>query len=355
MLRSSFPTTTQPTQPCRTSGDTSVRPTASDAHTAAAARWTPLTPVPLALGVAVVDSSLYDVPGGFRAVMFDRFTGVKPTSTGEGTHLLIPGLQRAILYDCRIKPRVSVAVWGEGQRAAHSRCLPVSPLFSLAATTTELTPEHLDHHRLEGHADGVAHAPCHEPPGHQRAAPHLPEPGPRVCRPPYPPDASYDERVLPSIGNEVLKATVAQFDASELITNREIVSARIRDDLLNRAKEFHIQLEDVSITHMTFGKEFTTAVEQKQIAQQDAERAKFVVEKAEQERQASVIRAEGEAEAASTISAALTKAGDAFVQFKKIETARDIAQSLSQNRNVAYVPSQNGNLLLQVPPQPPAV
>jgi regulator of protease activity HflC (stomatin/prohibitin superfamily) len=34
----------------------------------------------------------------------------------------------------------------------------------------------------------------------------------------------YDERVLPSIGNEVLKATVAQFDAAELITQREVVS-----------------------------------------------------------------------------------------------------------------------------------
>ena len=33
----------------------------------------------------------------------------------------------------------------------------------------------------------------------------------------------YDERVLPSIGNEVLKSIVAQFDAAELITQRELV------------------------------------------------------------------------------------------------------------------------------------
>jgi len=35
------------------------------------------------------------------------------------------------------------------------------------------------------------------------------------------------------------------------------VSSRIREDLLNRAEEFKIVLEDVSITHLTFGKEFT--------------------------------------------------------------------------------------------------
>lgn len=58
---------------------------------------------------------------------------------------------------------------------------------------------------------------------------------------------TYDERVLPSIGNEVLKATVAQFDAAELITQREVVSARIREDLLKRAGEFNIVLEDVSL------------------------------------------------------------------------------------------------------------
>lgn len=148
----------------------------------------------------------------------------------------------------------------------------------------------------------------------------------------------YDERVLPSIGNEVLKAIVAQFDAAELITQREAVSNRIRTELLKRAQEFNIALEDVSITHMTFGKEFTKAVEEKQIAQQEAERARFVVEKAEQERQANVIRAEGEAEAADTISKAVAKSGDGLIQIRRIETQKDIAQLLAKNPNVAYLP-----------------
>ncbi len=148
----------------------------------------------------------------------------------------------------------------------------------------------------------------------------------------------YDERVLPSIGNEVLKAIVAQFDAAELITQREAVSNRIRTDLLKRAQEFNIALEDVSITHMTFGKEFTRAVEQKQIAQQDAERARFIVEKAEQERQANVIRAEGEAESAETISKAVARAGDGLLQIRKIEASKEIAQTLASNPNVTYLP-----------------
>ncbi|ORX36896.1 band 7 family-domain-containing protein [Kockovaella imperatae] len=261
-----------------------------------------------AVGTAVVQSAIYDVPGGYRAVLFDRFSGVKPTASGEGTHFLIPWLQRSILYDVRIKPRNISTTTGSKDMQMVSLTLRV-----MSRPDMNQLPKIYQNLGLD-----------------------------------------YDERVLPSIGNEVLKATVAQFDASELITNREIVSARIRDDLLNRAREFGIMLEDVSITHMTFGPEFTRAVEQKQIAQQDAERAKFVVEKAEQERQAAVIRAEGEAEAAATISRALNKAGDAFVAFKKIESSREIAASLSGSRNVSYVPASSGNLLIQVPTTPQA-
>ena len=89
---------------------------------------------------------------------------------------------------------------------------------------------------------------------------------------------------------------------------------------------------------MTFGKEFTRAVEQKQIAQQDAERSRFIVEKAEQERQANVIRAEGEAESADTISKAVAKAGDGLIMIRRIEASREIAQTLASNPNVTYLP-----------------
>lgn len=34
--------------------------------------------VPVAIGATLVQSSLYDVPGGYRAVLFDRFSGVQP-------------------------------------------------------------------------------------------------------------------------------------------------------------------------------------------------------------------------------------------------------------------------------------
>lgn len=61
--------------------------------------------VPAAFAVGLVNASMYDVKGGTRAIIFDRLSGVKETVVNEGTHFLIPWLQRSIVYDVRTKPR----------------------------------------------------------------------------------------------------------------------------------------------------------------------------------------------------------------------------------------------------------
>jgi prohibitin 1 len=153
----------------------------------------------------------------------------------------------------------------------------------------------------------------------------------------------FDDRVLPSLGNEVLKAVVAQYNAEELLSKRAQVSSQIGIALVERAALFNIILDDVSITHLTFGREFARAIENKQVAQQEAETQAYLVAKADQERKASVIRAEGEAEAAELISKAMLVAGTGLIEVRRIDTAKEVAGILSKGRNVTYLPNTAGS------------
>ena len=59
----------------------------------------------LGAGGSALAMSIYNVDGGERVVIFDRFRGVLSDVSDEGTHFLIPWVQTPHNMDIRIRPR----------------------------------------------------------------------------------------------------------------------------------------------------------------------------------------------------------------------------------------------------------
>jgi prohibitin 2 len=237
-------------------------------------------------------SSIYRVEGGFKAIKFNRFTGVGSTVYPDGINFLIPFIERPIIFDVRSNPESITSL--TGSKDLQMVDLTVRVLYKPDQTKLQKIYRELG--------------------------------------------MNYGERVLPSIGNEVLKSVVAQFTAAELLTKRSDVSQAITDRLRVRAGEFGVLIDDVSLINLGFGKEYTHAVEKKQVAQQESEQAKFLVTKALQEKQATIIKAQGEAVAAELIGKAMAE-NQGYLEIKRIEQSIDIAEILSKGQNKVILPS----------------
>lgn len=171
-----------------------------------------------ALGFAAY-SSVYNVDGGHRAVVFNRLTGMKPTVYGEGLNFVVPWFERPYVYDIRTRPCNLQTL--TGSKDLQMVTIGVRVLHRPSPKQLVWIYQHLG--------------------------------------------MNYDERILPSLMNECAKAIVAKYNANELLTKREVVSADIRRELVKRASSFNVQLEDVAITHLSFSPEYARAVEAKQV------------------------------------------------------------------------------------------
>ena len=70
-------------------------------------------------------------------------------------------------------------------------------------------------------------------------------------------------------------------------------------------------------------------VESKQVAQQEAQRAAFVVDRAIQERQQKIVQAEGEAQAAAMLGESLGK-NPGYLKLRKLNASKHIAKTVSE-------------------------
>lgn len=123
--------------------------------------------------------------------------GVKQTVLSEGTHVAIPWFEWPIIFDVRTRPRAIKSTTG-------TRDLQMVDIGLRVLTRP----------------DPLA----------------LPEIYRKL-------GLEYDDKVLPSIVNEVVKQVIAQFNATALLTQREQVSRTIKTLLEDRARDFHIILE----------------------------------------------------------------------------------------------------------------
>ena len=155
------------------------------------------------MGLASVASGcIYDVDGGKRAIMFNRFpnpltgedSGIQKHIVKEGTHFKLPYFQDPKIFDVRTRPRAIPTVTG------------TKDLQMVNITLRLLSRPNIEKLPIIYQQLGL----------------------------------DYDERILPSIANEVLKSVVAQYDAEELLKKREQVSLEVRKQLTQRANDFNI-------------------------------------------------------------------------------------------------------------------
>lgn len=106
-----------------------------------------------------------------------------------------------------------------------------------------------------------------------------------------------EQRVITPASLEAIKAETSQYEALSLVKQREQVRAGIENRVRARLGVQHVILEDVSITNLSFSSDYEHSIEQKQVAEQNAEKARNVLVQTKIEAEQAAAEAKGKADA----------------------------------------------------------
>lgn len=102
----------------------------------------------------------------------------------------------------------------------------------------------------------------------------------------------YKDKLISPALQEVFKSAAAKYNAGELITERASLKNDVYVQLKERLEKYGIIVDDLSITDFKFSDSFGKAIEDKQVAQQNAERAKFNLDAARTDAEAQRVQSE---------------------------------------------------------------
>jgi regulator of protease activity HflC (stomatin/prohibitin superfamily) len=212
--------------------------------------------------------SYVSVPAGNRGVLL-RFGAVEGV-LGEGAHLIVPFVQSVVIVNTQTQK------FDTSNSSAASQDLQ-------EITTDVVVNYHLDPADVSTLYNTVG--------------------------------TDYAEKVIAPKVQETLKAVVAKFTASQLITERQAVTQDIATQLTSELAQYNIEVDPngVSLTNFDFSQQFDAAIEAKQVAQQQAEQQEYVLQQARLQAQTAVTTARGQAEASKITAAALNAQGGSKV------------------------------------------
>lgn len=200
--------------------------------------------------VLLLNASFQTVGAGERGVVFSQFGGVRDRVLDEGFRLKIPFIEDIILVNVQV------------QKSQTDATAASKDLQTVASTIA------LNYHIDPGKVNTV----------YQEIGLH------------------FKERVIDPAVQESVKAVTAEFTAEELITRRNEVSTKIRENLTTRLMVFNIITDGFNIVDFAFSREFNIAIEAKQTAEQNALKAKRDLDRIKIEAEQKVASAKAEAE-----------------------------------------------------------
>lgn len=236
------------------------------------AKWVIIAIIVIFL-IVVFFNSFKSIPTGFVGVK-TRFGQVQDTMLNEGLNLKIPFIEKIVLMDCRTQKT-------EYTMEASSKDLQKISNFKVAINynITKDTANSL--YREVG--------------------------------------VDYKTIIVEPAIQEAMKATIANYTAEELITKRNEVSAFALEALYNKLHNSGITLTSLNILDLSFSPEFDQAVEQKQIVEQETQKAQYELEKAKVENEKKIENAKAEAEVMRQQNEQIT---ENYLKLKEIENQK---------------------------------